>query len=76
MLEAHGSRHLEDPRFHWRVEGLVWSAKELERRLFHHSFQSSFAKPVNEMWKLCNTGTKSHLEPGFTIWSEEFGTDF
>ena len=45
-------------------------------QVFHVSPHSSFARPVHDMWNLCNTTTKSKLGPGSTGSSEEFGTDF
>jgi hypothetical protein len=45
------------------------------KNVFHQSVQSSFAKSVNEMWKLCKTATELEFEPGFSSSSAEFETD-
>jgi hypothetical protein len=44
--------------------------------VFHSPVQSSFAMPVNVMWKLCKAGKKSEARLSYTPVSAKFGTDF
>jgi hypothetical protein len=44
--------------------------------VFHFRGQSSLESAVNEMWKLCKGWGKLKMGSGYTVGSEEFGSDF